>query len=357
MDLKIVEATEDMADQLISYHNEHFGDERKPEHWKWEYKGCYPDLSIFSVIKDNGRIVATFGAIPIYLNVAGERVLTGKLENALVSPEYRGGEVACMARTTNENKAREVGLQFFWAYAPIYKTSVREGYEVFKGAICSMAAVIRPMVAASDVLKSKRRSLKKRITAISNRFVLWAYGTIRRFTVTSSNRVYVVRSSVLGPNDLHDLFERLRDRYPNMINIDLNSQYLDWRIHNHPFFKYETYYVYEGENLVAYAFVNSSSGFRGYLTDFGFENMNAGEFLLSRILRDLREKNVGLVAFVGNCHNPLVKESFKLLRRWGFVHYNSTHLHVKNLRFKHGQILSNAENWYMTGIGTEGFFL
>ncbi len=156
MDVKIVEATEEMVEQLVSYHNKHFGDTRQPEHWMWEYRGCYPDLSVFTVALNDGCVVGTLGSIPIYMKVGGERLLSGKLENALLAPEYRGKKTGTDIRIFNEYKTSEKGCQFLWAYAPLYKTTVREGFTVFKGVMCSLAAVINPVTAIYDVLKSKK---------------------------------------------------------------------------------------------------------------------------------------------------------------------------------------------------------
>ena len=77
--------------EAISIHNVAYGDKRTPEQWIWEYKSNYPDLFVFTVIEDDGRIVGTQGMIPIYINIKGKRYLSGKSENSLLNPEYRGG--------------------------------------------------------------------------------------------------------------------------------------------------------------------------------------------------------------------------------------------------------------------------
>lgn len=354
--LTIFEATEEMADQLVSFHNTHFSDNRKPEHWIWEYRGCHPDSSFFTVAVDEGRLVGTMGSIPIYLKVAGEKILSNKMENALLAPEYRGNEIATDVRIFYECKAREKGSQCLWAYTPVSKSAVREGYTVFKDAICSVAAVINLPVIASDVLKSRKHPFKKKISRLASQFLLWIYGSILRASLVLPKSDYVIASEPLRETDLDDFYRKLRIAHPDTIHIDLNTQYIKWRIHDNPVLQYRSYYVYEGKDLKAYAFVHAD-GVRAYLTDFNFEHTNAGRFLLSHIMNDLKEQKPGLMVFVGNQENPSVKRVFQLLRRWGFVHYNKTNLIVKNLQFRNGKTLFNAENWCMTGIGTEGYTL
>jgi hypothetical protein len=354
--LTVFEAPDEMADQLVSFHNRHFNDNRKPEHWMWEYKGCNPDSSFFTVAVDNGRVVGTMGSIPIYLRVAGEKILSNKLENALLAPEHRGKEAATDVRIFYECKAREKGSQCLWAYTPVFKSAIREGYTVFEGAICSLGAVMNLPVTVSDVLKSSKWPLKKKISRLASQFVLWLYGSVLRATLLLPKFDYSVVSEPLDENDLDDFYRRLRIAHPDTIHIDLNAKYLKWRLQDNPILKYRSYYVYNGKDLGAYAFV-TVNGVRAYFTDFNFEHPDAGKFLLSHIVNDLREQKPGLAVFVGNGENPSIKRVFRLLQRWGFVHYNRTNLIVKNLQFKNGKTLCNAENWCMTGIGTEGYTL
>lgn len=354
--LRIFEAADEMADQLVSFHNTYFGDDRKPEHWMWEYRGCHPDSSFFTVVVDEERVVDTLGAIPIYLRVSGEKILSNKLENALLVPEYRGKEIATDVRIFCECKAREKGSQCLWAYTPVCKSAIREGYTVFKGVICGVVAVINLQVVASDMLKSTKHSFKQKVSRLASHFLLWVYGSMLRATLVLPKSDYDIVSEPLKETDLDDFYRKLRTAYPNMIHIDLNAQYLKWRIHDNPILEYRSYFVYDGKELKAYAFVHAGS-VRAYLTDFNFEHIDAGKFLLSRIVNDLKEQKAGVLVFAGNWENPSVKRVFRLLRRRGFVHFNKTNLIVKNLQFRNGMTLSNAENWCMTGIGTEGYTL
>ena len=87
--IRTVESSD--INEVVSFYNTLEGDNRTTEQWVWEYKGSYHDLFVFTVAEDDGRIVGTQGMIPIYLNIKGERYLSGKSENSLLNPAYRGG--------------------------------------------------------------------------------------------------------------------------------------------------------------------------------------------------------------------------------------------------------------------------
>ncbi|HMK34047.1 MAG TPA: hypothetical protein VK463_03195 [Desulfomonilaceae bacterium] len=354
MDLKMVEATEEMADQLVSFHNSHFKDNRRPEHWIWEYKGCYPDLAIFTVMTERDRIAGTQGLLPIYLRAAGERILSGKPENSLVARDLRGGDIYNSIYVSVKSVARERGYQCLWGYGPLYKASLAAGYTVHKDAMCSLGAVISPASAVSDALKSKKHGLKTKIAGVAGRLLLWIYGAGLRASTTSSNSDYVLKSELSSQTDLDDLYRRLRRRFPDMIHIDLDERYLKWRIHTNPFCTYKTYFVYRGAQLEAYSFVNSQETTRAFLTDFTFDDVGAAKFLLSTMIDDLKAQSTGVLIFIGNAENVLIQNTFKLLRRWGFAHFSSTNFHTQNIQLESGEMISRPENWYMTGTGSEG---
>jgi len=355
VDLKNVQASEKMADALVAFHNKYFGDNRKPEHWIWEYKVSYPDLSLFSVMMQNGDIAGTLGMIPIYLRVAGKRTLSAKCENALVTPEHRGSNLYLDLHAAQESNCRRKGFQFQWAYGPQYKSGLRCGFSVHKNAICSLGAVISPARVLADTLKSGKKGVRERMVEITSAMLLWLYGSARRATNARPKNRYVVRTEPLGQRDMDDLYQRLRSRFPDMIHIDLDRNYLKWRIYDHPFIQYKNYFVYRGSQLVAYSFVNAHKEARVYLTDFTYDDIDAGKFLLSRILKDLAAKKIGLLIFVGNRENPLIKETLNLLRKRGFVHIGATNFHIRNIQFKFDETISKLENWYMTGTASEGY--
>ena len=68
-------------EDAVSFHNEVEGEDRTAEEWIWEYKGHYPNLYVYSVAEDGGKIVGSQGMLPIYTNIEGENCLAAKSES------------------------------------------------------------------------------------------------------------------------------------------------------------------------------------------------------------------------------------------------------------------------------------
>ena len=135
----------------------------------------------------------------------------------------------------------------------------------------------------------------------------------------------------------------------------MDENYLRWRVYDHPFFKYEPYFLYEGQTLKAYAFINRHESGRAYISDLTFESATEGRILLQRILRDMKDKGVGIVAFHGNETNPAINKIFQLLRRHGFLKLAWIHMVIRNLNSDQEDLIFNEKNWYMNGLSTEGY--
>lgn len=354
VDLEMREAATTDVEKIISFHNDAHKDNRKPEHWKWEYKGNYPDSFVFTVIKDAGQIIATQGMIPYYIYVRGKRLLTGKSENTLLNPKYRGGSLFQDLYEFAVSLCKTRGMQCIWGYTPATKALRRFRFHVYEYVMHGSISILNVRCALSEVLGEDTSAVKK-VTKSLTFLSLWVYSAIIRATSQIPDTGLLVREKLADQHDLENLYERLKMKYPDLIHIDLDERYLRWRIFNHPFFKYRTHFVYEGDLLRAYAFVNTHNKRRAYLTDFTFETANAGKFLLKRILNQLQAEGIGAVSFWGNERNPLMKGPFDLLRRFGFVQRKtSAHFVLRNLSVGDQESLSDVTNWYMNGLWTEG---
>lgn len=358
MDLEIREVTPSDVEKAISLHNAAYGDKKKPEHWIWEYKGGYPDSSVFTIIEDGDLIIATQGMIPIYVYVRGKRVLSGKSENTLLHPKYRGKGLLQNLYEFAVSLCQIRGMEFIWGYSSsiaAIKALRKIRFLAYGSLMYISVSTIGPRLALSGVREENVGAVKRAVRSLVV-LLLWVYSSIFRVMCWGSDTGLSVRDRLADQQDLADLYERLRNRYPDLIHIDLDERYLQWRIHDHPIFKYRTYFVYEGDLLRAYAFVNMHDKRRVYLTDFTFETHSAGKFLLQKVLGQLRTEGVGAVVFWGNKQNPAMNRVFGLLQSFGFLRRKDpTHVVLRNLSFEDGEALLDMANWYLNGLWTEGY--
>lgn len=355
MDLEIREVAASDVKEIVSFHNVAWGDSRKPEHWIWEFMGNYPDSFVFTIIKDREQVVGTQGMIPIYIYMRGKRLLSGKSESTLLHPEYRGRGLFQNLYEFAISLCKDRGMQCIWGYTTAIKAFRKAGFHTYEHAMYSSISILNLWRALPWIREQNIGAAKKMIVFLMS-FPFWFYSSMLRATCRFSDRGLVVRERLTDQRDLGSLYERLRSRYPNQIDIDLDERYLQWRIYNHPIFQYRTYFVYEGELLRAYAFVNTHDKRMAYLTDFTFESVEAGKPLLERILSEMCAEGIGAVMFFGNRTNLVISQAFKLLQRLGFVQIPSpSHFVLRNLSSEDEESLFDVANWYMNGLWTEGY--
>ncbi len=355
MDVVMKEAEVQDVDEIVSFHNAAYGDNRKPEHWAWEYKGHYPSLSVFTVIKNGERIIATQGMMPYYIKVQGERLLFAKSDNTLLSPEYRGGTLFQDFYNYAVSLCQARGMECIWGYTPAVTAFRRFGFRVYEDVMHDSKSILSLRRVLARV-HDDNVSVAKRVTKSLKAVALSAFSSILRTMCRTSDTGFSVKEHLANQHDLENLYVRLRTSHPDLIHIDLDEKYLGWRIYGHPIFKYKTYFVYEGDLLRAYAIVNTHDRDRAYLTDFTLETVSAGEFLLKELLRQMCAEDTGYISFFGNVRNPTMKRTFHLLRRFGFVRRpTAMNFVLRNLTFDDESTLFDVENWYMNGLWTEGY--
>ena len=353
--MEIREVLASDVEKIISFHNAAYGDDRRPEHWMWEYKENNPDSFVFTIIKDEKQIIATQGMIPIYIYVRGRRLLSGKSESTLLHPKYRGGGLFQNLYEFAVSLCKAKGMKCIWGYTSAVKAFRRFQFRIYEDVMYASVSILDLRCALAGVHEQNIDMMKKVVRSLAL-FLSWLYASMLRVTCRSSSRGLLVRERLADQQDIANLYERLENRCPDLIHISLGERYLRWRIYNHPIFKYRTYFVYENDLLRAYAFVNTHDRRMAYLTDLTFESVNAGKFLLQRVLNEMRAEAIGAVTFWGNKRNPIIKRTFKLLQGFGFLRRRtSMHFVLRNLSFGDEESLLDVTNWYMNGLWTEGY--
>lgn len=344
------------ASEIVEFHNRYNHDSRGPDNWLWAH-GSDPDkLNVFVIAKNGAKIIATLGRIPIYLNIAGRIRLTAKSENALVDPAFRGGALFSKLNEYSLNLCKQNNIQFIWGFTTATKVFRRLGHRILQNNISSNVAVLNIPISLRYTWSSNKSIKEKVIRSVE--FV--AMGILCRLKLLFApihHDQYIILPQSKSPEDIIRMYDRIRAKYGNLICIHVSEPYLAWRIRNNPFIKYKSYYLYEGKDLRAYAFLNVQNRFCSYLTDFTFEHRKWGEQLLSRIIMDLQKNRFGLVVFWGNSSNSLCKQTISLLKTFGFLSRKEPiHMTGRNLllNLTEEEELLNPEAWYINGLWTEG---
>lgn len=358
--IKIREIKSADIKEVLVLHNVTYGENRTEEEWIWEYKSNYPDLFVFAVVEAHGSVVGTLGMIPIYLNIKGERHLSGKGENALMHPQYRGGALFQELSQFVLSLCKKKNMLCRWGFTPaadVWRHKL--GFRIYDRCFYESLLVLDFKRALSRIAKSDNKILGK----ISLFFLIifsYSYSLICRafiaFFKKTPKRIYSIEYNLRSIKDLEALYSRLREKYPGLIHIEQDEKYILWRISTNPSIRYKTYFVYEKNSLVGYSYVGINNEHSASLTDFTFENQEAGISFLSSLIRDLRHEKIDFIRFQGNAKNSLMKIIFRLLRKFGFVRRKTTTPFVlRNILYEDENYLYDIKYWYINILWTEGF--
>ncbi|RKX22390.1 MAG: hypothetical protein DRP35_02035 [Candidatus Zixiibacteriota bacterium] len=341
-------------EEVISFHNRLYNDKRTSEQWLWEYKSEYPDNYVFTVALDENRIISTQGMLPIITVLKGKNLLCSKSENSLLDTDYRGKTIFHDLYEYAMDKCEKKGMRFVFGLTTAVKVMEKKlGFHVYVDAMYKLTTSLNFGAAQRDIFYSKRNIFKK---IVKSMLVSYQHITssFKRRNIKSKSDNYSVKQKLIDIKDMDIFYKHLRDQYPNLIHLYQDEIFMRWRIHNNPFIEYKTYFLYQGERLKAYCYFNSQDRITAYLSDFTFEDTEAGIFLLEKIMTDLCKEKIAYISFVGNVKNDLINKTFKLLKKSGFTSSGFMPFIIRNISFEDEDYLYDINNWYINGLWTEG---
>jgi hypothetical protein len=354
MPIRMKEIEDSEIDGLVSFRNLSYGDKRTQKQWLWEYKGNYPDLAVFTILKDDDKIVGSQGMIPIYLCIKGETWLSGKSESSLLDPNYRGGERFKELYDLAISLCQTRKMVCVWGFTSAVKVLRHKlNFSVYEDVIYKSMLILKPLEFVSST-KSKMNTLKMSCGTM----LLYLYSSIRGFAykhLKRSQKTVSIEEKPKSISDIDELYERLRIKYANVIYIRQDEKYVAWRVFNNPNVKYMPFFAYKNGVLGAYCYVALTNNKEAYLSDLTFDDHETGNFLLRTILDLIHERDVNVVYFIGNIQNPLIGTTFNLLSKYGFVKRKHTPFVLKNISYTNEEYLYNVKNWYINGLWTEGY--
>jgi len=349
---------QDPSTEEFSLHNAVYNEARTRRDWVWEYATHLPSLSVFTVAKHRNRIVGTQGMLPIYLNIRGQRHLTGKSESSLMERDYRGGTIFRDLYAYAMAICEAQGMCCVWGFTSAVSVwRDKLGFSVYEGVMQTYAlALTRGPIPET---KGRKRGALSRSALSTASTLFYLYCLIRRTFFKKIQNVdhenFVVEEKLRNISDLDRLYERLRVRNDEMIHIVLHPEYISWRITENPNVKYRTCFLYDGELLRAYTYLNIDKDNVVRLTDFTAEDEVSAVVLLDYLLTVLSMDKVRFLLFMGNIKNPLIREVLSVFKKAGFFRLGTFRMSfvLKNISCE--ESLNQVSNWYMNGLWTEGY--
>ena len=338
--------------EMVDFHNSYYKTARKPQDWLWEYMTYNPEKAVMVFAKDFEKIIASQGMIPIYLKVGNKTILTGKSENTLLLPAYRGTKLMQELYEYAVDNCLERGIQFIWGFTSAIKAFKIFGFETYP--------IVQSMVRPSNIGVGLKFKLKNK-SPLWRRLGSLGKLILRHFKLRKNNAMaqfqknveYELRRGVIDQNHLEALFDRLKSQNENTIFIRYDQKYLKWSVREHPFIQYSEYQVYRHTDLKAYAIVGLANGIVA-ISDLTSEDENATSFLLYTILKDFKKKAAEFHFFI-NTQDVLNQGVLKQLYSYGFSSSGDQSLVVRDLSKGNNKEIFDIRNWHINGLWTEGY--
>jgi len=357
---EIKDYDESEINRVISLHNQINIDKRTKENWFWEYKGIYPEQYIFVLAENERDIIGTQGMIPIYINIGGKRTLSGKSENSLLLKKYMFMNLFSRLYDTAIMTSKRKEMCCIWGFTTashVWKNKL--DFSIYEDCLFESLIFLNLEEDMNDVMKLKVNYFKKikRLLYVGSRYYYSKIkGKILFIMYGKKNNKYIISEKLQSLNDINDLFLSLRLKYPDIIYIHQDEKYITWRILNNPNITYKMILVYEKDLLKGYCYYNAKNNKIVYITDILFVDFEIGVLLLKKLFKICDENEIAYVYYMGNIKNTLNKNIFDLLNRVGFNKYkNKMSFVLKNLTNTNESTLFNIENWYLSGLWTEGY--
>ena len=327
----------------------------------WECNGFDRDLAVYGIIEEEGNVIGTLGLIPVYVNVRGKKLLTGKRIMGLLHPDYRGSTFFIDLYKFVLSKAKDKNMPFTWGFGSSSKTlGSRVGNRDYQGIMNESILVLNFRNALVEIFRERYRKKTQTFFLSLITPAAYSYSLLRtlfrkRRKLVNTSR-FVIESRLRSSDDLVKFYQVLREKYPGLIHLDQDEAYINWRISTNPTINYESYYLYEGNDLKCYFYVGTKDNVTLTLSDFAFYDIEAADYLLHEMLNKWRKKQVAFIRYLGNMTNPLGLSIFELLKQFGFLKIKRPDLVflLQNSSFEDEGHLDHAENWYLNGLWTEG---
>jgi len=352
-------ATTDDVEGCVALHNEHFHANRTSDFWHWKYSRHLPGSSVYIVARDNGRVVGTQGMIPVRLRTAGAVELTGKSENSLVADEYQGQGLWNRLYRLALGECQSRGMSSVWGFTPVERARrglLRLGFSVHDVMVQAIA-----VTSVRQGIGVFRRSSEPRYRKIGASLLAPA-ARVRSRLAAAFERPVPDLEVCSGPfpasateEEIRELYEQMSETCPGLVHLEMDSDYVNWRIRNHPWFRYTTWCCRERGRLVSFALVNEHDPLRPAVVELAFVERLHAQALLARLTREMARRGAGVVTFWTNQTNYYGRMLLAAAHRLGFM-FRPAHSSFVALDLA-GERQRQPERWLLSALWYEGYAL
>jgi GNAT superfamily N-acetyltransferase len=349
----IENVTHNQITELVSFHNRFYGSRRKPEHWLWQYSLYEPRKVVFSIAKDKEKIVGTQAMMPIYMRLGHRVIMTGKSENTLLSPEYRGKQVMENLYEFAVKNCQKSGIELIWGFTAATKAFAKFGFDVRPG--FQVYEKLGYNVLRGFIFPFGAPGSFKRKVGSATKYILTYLAQVKNIGIPkiANKPGYKIICGPPSEIDIKDLLDRLTKKFHQTITLPYDKKYLKWRVRGHPFLRYREYCVYERRALRAFAMVVLFKGTVS-ISELTSDSGTATDLVLRQILNDYCS-NAGKFMFVLNPYDTSIWSTKSALVKFGFTAGPLQSFVLRDLSGGRYREIDDMANWHITGLWSEGY--
>ena len=325
-------------EKINAFYNRFYNTDRTTEQFWWEFHNCPFGKSIYVIAEDNGKIVGTNCVIPIDIITSDKKIIrSGKSEDTLVAPQYRGQRIFYNIYDFLFNKCKEANIQVIWGFTSAKKPFKKLGFEIPYDHQQGLAVNhIWKSYRYLASLNNKNKTIDKiKILGLCLLSKAKITGTLNLFKKTTL-QIEKVNKFVSNVDEL--ILENLM-KVNNSFAIHQTSDFQEWRIYDNPnYFKTHTYCVHQNKKLVALVIFNSHQNSIAYVCQSTFRSELA---------------HVEKVKILRSVTKMLFNEGITLIRTWSF-HTNSLNRGIGLVWKELGDTGLKPEKFILSRIATQG---
>jgi hypothetical protein len=215
---------------------------------------------------------------------------------------------------------RQRGMTAVWGFTPVPEARrglAALGFSLYD--ILDEAIAVLNVPAAARVIRASAQPTGTKLLATAGLPFLAARGRLARQHHRHQHTGYQLATETRAPDDLARFNQQRQRAYPGAVRLELDDDYLQWRLERHPLHRLQTRYLYYHNDVVACAVVNNQRHLRPVILNAAFTNPQAGQTLLTRLFDEFARNGAGIAMLAANRLNPLGRDLLECAARLGAV--------------------------------------
>ncbi len=330
--------------------------------WNWEFT-INPNQVVLTICKDAGVTVGSHFMLPVQLNYNNNIILTGKCENGYFLQKHRGKGLFEKIFNYGQNICENKNYKILWGFTAAAK--------IFEQKLAFNSYTTSVYTSSVQIGKPQYKTIKayspNSLKAILNygykytKFVQFITNkSIFAITTTYKKSIasYTVLDTFPQQAAIDNLYAKLKQHYNNFVHIHINEAYINWRVNTNVNLQYSTKYFYKNNELVGY-YILALKANNANLADFTAVDAAMANVMVVHLVNNLDNNKILNLNYFGNTSNAINAMVFGVIKKLG-----GKILYNQGLPFIYKTLpgysadntfLQNINNWYLTGLWTEGF--